>query len=130
VDHPRPDVDTVHGEPESTPPPSLTPSLLTLCLALLVGEEVGADQGVVLAVQGVCLLAEGRPTVGGGSDDGRPVLRPSPRTSSAPRSGQKEPKQRLQETAGDTVTHVVNFLCFIGGHAPGPVTRSRGFRFV
>jgi hypothetical protein len=124
VDHTRLCVDAVYGEPERTAPGSPAHRFL----ASFVGDEVGADQGVVLATQRVGFGAvEGR-TIGV-RVSGALVFPGSGAEAVAARPGEQNPKQRFEEVAGDTVTHVVNSVV-VGGHAPGPVGRSRGSRFV
>lgn len=130
MDVPWPYVDAVHGEPEGPAPGALLSGLR----ASFVGEEVGADEPGVLAVE-ECLVrggaAAGRDG-GGRSGDGPhsfPGAVPVP-APVAPGGGPQQPQQRLDEK-GDTVQHVFNSVV-VEGHAPGPsvavagVFRARG----
>jgi hypothetical protein len=116
VDTSRPYVDAVDGEPEGPAPGTLPLGLL----ALLVGEEVGADEPGVLAMEegfvrgGAAAGCERSGRHGGES-------RPSPGAvpvSVPPGGGPQQPQQRLDE-AGDMVQHVFN-SDEVEGHAPGP----------
>lgn len=130
MDVPWPYVDAVHGEPKGPATGSLLPGLH----ASFMGEEVGADEPGVLAMEegfvrgGATAGCDGGGRRGGGlcrSPGAVPVLVPM-----APGGGPQEPQQRLDEE-GDTVQHVFN-SCEVEGHAPGPsvavagVFRARG----
>jgi hypothetical protein len=124
VDDARTDVDSVHGEPQSPPPGALPPDLLPS----LVGDEIGADDRVVLAPQGRRDRRGGGAAILAARADGARAHRGADGTATPPGSRKQQSQQRFEE-AGDTVTHVVNSVGFVDGHAPGPVARSRGYRF-
>jgi hypothetical protein len=104
MDEPRPDIDAVHGQPQGAPPGPLPPRLL----APLMGDEVGADDLVVLPAQRAGTNTAGRLTRGI-QEGGTSVRRSGDggRATAAPRAGEQQPQQRLEE-AGDSVTRVVN----------------------
>lgn len=119
-------VDTVHAEPQGP----AAGALLSGVLALLVVEEVGADEGGVFATEGGFVPEEAAAGCAGESRYGG-SRRPSPgRLPVTPGSWLQQSQQWLDE-AGDRVQHVIN-SCEVGGHAPGPslavagIFRTRG----
>lgn len=127
---PRPYVDAVHGEPEGPAAGGPLPSPHTS----FVGEEVGADEPGVLAVEeGLVRGGAATGCDGGGRRGGGPRRSPGAvpvPVPMAPGGGPQEPQQRLDE-AGGTVQHVFD-SSEVEGHAPGPsvavagVFRARG----
>lgn len=102
MDDTRPYVDAVDGEPQRAPPGPLTPCLLPA----LVRDEIGADEGMVLAAQKGCAeLARGR-LLGAAV-----VFRGGDGSSAASACTRNhETQQRFEET-GDMVDHVINSVC-------------------